>query len=200
MIDGASKRMEALSDGIFAIAATLLVLEVKVPESGASPLMLQTVQQVLPSFLGFVFSFLNILIFWVNHDNIGKVLVRFDAKLTYMNIIFLLFISLIPFTTAFISRFPSSLVSVTFYGTLLMMTSIMATIMYYYIAFKSKLMIKNITMKSRRKIWKRIISGPVLFAIAVALGFINIYIPITIYIVTPLLFLVLPVIEFESDE
>ncbi len=198
IIEGPSKRMEAVSDGIFAIAATILVLEIKVPESGDSILMVNSLKQVIPSFIGFVFSFLNILIFWVNHDIIGKVIVKFDSRLTYMNIFFLLTISLIPFTTAFVSRYPFSIIAVTFYGVVLFMNSILACAMYYYIAFSSDLMMKNITMKSRKKIWRRIITGPGLFFFAIMLGFINVYIPITIYIITPLLFIVLPGIEFEE--
>jgi len=78
---GASKRMEALTDGIFAIVATLLVLEIKVPklpENYSSAEMHQAFKEIVPSFIAFVFSFLNILIFWYNHDSIGKTLYYFD--------------------------------------------------------------------------------------------------------------------------
>jgi hypothetical protein len=70
--------------------------------------------------------------------------------------------------------------------------------MYYYIAFKSDLMMHAIPMKSRRKIWKKVIAGPLLFSIAIISGFIHVIIPILIYVITPLLFLVMPGIEFEE--
>ena len=91
-----SKRIEALSDGIFAITSTLLVLEIRVPElqNSSVPEMMDSLSSILPSLIGFIFSFLNILIFWVNHDSIGKTLKHFDTKLIYLNIIFLLFISI----------------------------------------------------------------------------------------------------------
>jgi uncharacterized membrane protein len=63
---------------------------------------------LIPSLIAFGFSFLNILVFWANHDAINKVVIRYDTKTTYLNIIFLLFISLIPFTTAFIGQNPDS--------------------------------------------------------------------------------------------
>ncbi len=195
-----SKRIEALSDGIFAIASTILVLEIRVPEldNGSTGELMHSLIEILPSLIAFIFSFLNILIFWVNHDIIGKTLNYFDQKLIYMNILFLLFISLVPFTTAFVSRYPFNVISVMTYGLVLFLTSLTAAFMYNYIAFRSKLMHEKITMASRKKIWKQIISGPILFAIALPLGLIHVYIPIAIYILTPLLFLVSPKIEFEE--
>ena len=136
-----SKRIEALSDGIFAIASTLLVLEIRVPElqNRSVPEMMYSLSSILPSLIGFIFSFLNILIFWVNHDSIGKTLNHFDTKLIYLNIIFLLFISLVLFTTAFVSRYPFNLVAITVYGFVFFLTACIASIMYYYVAFKPRL-------------------------------------------------------------
>ena len=197
---GASKRLEALSDGIFAIAATILVLEIRVPEIevDSSSHMIHALIDVLPSFVAFVLSFLNILIFWVNHDSIGKVITRFDSKLTYMNIIFLLFISLVPFTTAFVSRYPYNIVAISCYGLLFFFTSNIAALMYYYLAFKSDLMDHKISKKSRTKIWKRVSLGPIFFAVAIMLGWINVYISIVIYLLVPLMFVVFPKVEFEE--
>lgn len=195
-----SRRIEALSDGIFAIASTLLVLEIRVPEihNSSAPQMMNALSGVLPSLVAFIFSFLNILIFWVNHDNIGKTLNYFDSKLIYLNVIFLLFISLVPFTTAFVSRYPFNLVSISIYGFVFFLTALTAAIMYNYIAFKSNLMHKNISLKSKKKIWNRVITGPILFIIAIPLGLIHVYIPIIIYLMVPILFLVFPKIEFEE--
>src|ERR1700741_4557297 len=93
-----SRRLEALADGIFAIAATILVLEIKVPEfkETSTNHLLDALKETLPSLVAFVFSFLNILIFWVNLDQIARVLKYFDSKITYLTILFLLFITLIP--------------------------------------------------------------------------------------------------------
>jgi uncharacterized membrane protein len=195
-----SKRMEALSDGIFAIAATILVLEIKVPEikDSSTHQLMESLKEIAPSLIAFIFSFLNILIFWVNHDSIGKVLNYFDSKLTYLNAVFLMFISLVPFTTAFVSRYPFSLIAISLYGFVFFLTALIAAVMYYYIAFKSQLMHEKITQKSRKRIWKRVIMGPVFFASAIFLGWIHVLIPIIIYILVPLLFLVMPKIEFEE--
>ena len=89
-LPGASRRLEALSDGVFAIACTLLVLEIKVPHFEHGVNLAQQwdkFTEVIPSIIAFVFSFLNILIFCTNHDAINKIIVtismlKFVTKFT----------------------------------------------------------------------------------------------------------------------
>ena len=202
-LPGASKRLEALSDGVFAIACTLLVLEIDIPhfKSGLSiGEQWHEFSELIPSLVSFVFSFLNILIFWVNHDAINKVIVRYDTKTTYLNIIFLLFISLIPFTTAFIARNIDSFIANACYGLVLCLASVVAVWMYHHLAFKANLLLPEVTMASRKKMYKQVISGPVLFAVAIALGLLNNYISIIIYALTPVSFMFLPQLDFDTRE
>ena len=189
---GASKRMEALTDGIMTIVATLLVLDIKVPElpeNYSRTEMQHAFREILPSLIAFVFSFLNILIFWFNHDSIGKVLSYFDRRLTFLNIFFLLFISLVPFTTAFVSKYPYSFEAISVYGIVLFMASFFAAWMYYHIAFKSDMMHTSISLEARKKLWKKIRVGPVSFLAAILLGMIHVAIPICIYILMPFFYM-----------
>jgi uncharacterized membrane protein len=195
--------MEALSDGVFAIAATLLVLEIKVPEleKGFSHKeLLHEMVKILPSLIAFIFSFLNILVFWVNHDAINKVIIRYDTKTTYLNLVFLLFISLIPFTTSFISRYHESFIAITCYGVVLFSCSTLAGVMYHHLAFRSELFMPAVTVKSRKKIWKQIIAAEIFYIIAIAGGLITVYIPIIIYALTPISFMFLPPLDFDTTE
>src|SRR5262245_43888600 len=176
-LPGASKRLEALSDGVFAIACTLLVLEIKAPHFKTDSIAEQweAFKPVIPSLIAFVFSFLNILIFWTNHDAINKVIVRYDTKTTYLNIFFLLFISLIPFTTAFIGENLNTFIANACYGLVLMLASVVAVWMYHHLAFKAKLFLPEVTKTSRQRVYKQVISGPILFAVAILLGLISNY-------------------------
>jgi uncharacterized membrane protein len=202
-LPGASKRLEALSDGVFAIACTLLVLEIHIPhfKSGIS-LSEQWHQfsELIPSLIAFAFSFLNILVFWTNHDAINKVIVRYDTKTTYLNIIFLLFISLIPFTTAFIGQNPHSFVAIAAYGLVLMFASLTAIVMYHHLAFKSKLFLPEVSAKSKRRVYRQIASSPFLYIAAITGGLITTYIPITIYIIMPIIFMFMPQLDFDTKE
>jgi uncharacterized membrane protein len=97
-------RLEAFSDGVFAIAITLLVLEVKLPGRGGETLVHQLLHQ-WPSYLSYVVSFMTIAIIWVNHhacfDQIGQV----DRALLFLNAGLLLCVAFIPFPTSVVAEF-----------------------------------------------------------------------------------------------
>jgi len=95
-------RVEALSDGIIAIAATLLVLELHVPEPGED--VWASLAHQLPSLAAYAVSFLTILIFWVNHHALFHVVARVDRTLLFLNGLLLLGISFVSFPTAALGR------------------------------------------------------------------------------------------------
>lgn len=102
------ERMILFSDAVFAIAITLLVIEIKVPhiESDINDrLVLSELLHLLPKFFGFVFSFFIIGIYWTVHHRLFSYLINYDNKLIWLNILFLFSIALMPFTTALYSEF-----------------------------------------------------------------------------------------------
>src|SRR5262245_43402791 len=92
-------RLEAFSDGVFAIAITLLVLEIKVPPSeapGAPPLG-AALRALWPSYVGYAISFVTIGIMWVNHHAMFKYIRRANRTFLLINVLFLACLSFIPF-------------------------------------------------------------------------------------------------------
>jgi hypothetical protein len=71
--------------------------------------------------------------------------------------------------------------------------------MYHHIAFGSDMMDPGITLANRRKVWRKVLSGPLLFGAAIALGFVQVYIPVIIYALVPVLFLFMPGLGQELD-
>ena len=100
-------RLEAFSDGVFAIAITLLVLDLKVPElEHVSPTALRAALLAQwPAYLGFLTSFLTILIIWVNHHGLFRQLTGHTRPLLFTNGLLLLVVTVIPFPTSLTSRF-----------------------------------------------------------------------------------------------
>lgn len=101
-------RLEAFSDGVFAIAITLLILEIKVPplESVHSTAdVWKAIAHLWPSFLALLLSFILILISWVGHHNIVKLLDKTGDRFLYANGFFLLTVVFIPFPTAFVAEY-----------------------------------------------------------------------------------------------
>lgn len=101
-------RVEAFSDGVFAIAITLLVLEFKVPRLGpdASPERLGgALGELWPSLLAFLGSFGAILIMWINHHGLFRMVRRVDTPFLYVNGLMLLLVSFVPFPTAVLAEY-----------------------------------------------------------------------------------------------
>jgi uncharacterized membrane protein len=92
-------RIEAFSDGVFAIAITLLILEIKIPIPGSVPLSVQLVRQ-WPSYISFVISFSFIGIMWINHHRLFTHIKRSDDWLLVLNLLLLLGVTAVPFPTA----------------------------------------------------------------------------------------------------
>lgn len=99
-----TSRTEAFSDGVFAIAATLLVLELKVPQVEEGQLLV-TLLERWPSYATYTVSFLTIGIIWVNHHTIMDRVRRVDRPLLFINLIFLMVVAAIPFPTALLADY-----------------------------------------------------------------------------------------------
>src|SRR5664279_3115735 len=91
-------RFNAFSDGVFAIAITLLVLEIAIPHAGVR--VLPALREQWPEFLGYFISFAFIGGIWIAHSGVTKFLKRGDTEPFTLNLLLLLFVGLLPFTTA----------------------------------------------------------------------------------------------------
>ncbi len=110
-------RIEALSDGIFAIAMTLLVLDLKIPENIVPPgLLTRTLLALWPKFLSYVMSFALLGVFWIGHHGYSHFLKRTDRWFLWINLLFLLFVALLPFTTDLMGDNPAHRLAVMIYG------------------------------------------------------------------------------------
>ena len=92
-------RLEAFSDGVFAVAITLLALDLTVEGPGHGALLEQLTRK-WPAFLAYLISFFMIGIIWVNHHALVRSITKVDRLLLFLNLVLLLFVVLIPFTTS----------------------------------------------------------------------------------------------------
>lgn len=122
---GETIRIEAFSDGVFAIAMTLLVIEIKVPshELVAAKGLAHSLIALWPSYLSFLTSFTTILVIWVHHHWIFTLVRRNDHPFLYLNGLLLLFVTFVPFPTALLAEYllhPEAKLAATLYtGTFL---------------------------------------------------------------------------------
>jgi uncharacterized membrane protein len=98
-------RLEAFSDGVFAIAITLLVIELHAPEVGEGGSLAAALWAQWPSYVAYLVSFLTIGVIWLNHHRVFAQVAQVDGPLLVLNLVLLLWTALIPFPTAVVARY-----------------------------------------------------------------------------------------------
>ena len=98
-----TSRLEAFSDGVFAIAATLLVLELRVPEDTSD--LAAALLRLWPAYAAYLVSFLTIGIIWVNHHTLLEHCRRVDRRFLYLNLMLLIAVGIVPFPTALVGQY-----------------------------------------------------------------------------------------------
>lgn len=100
-----TNRVEAFSDGVFAIAMTLLILEIRTPERLAAGQLPHALFVLWPSYLAFATSFFTIGVMWMNHHRLFNVIGKSDQGLLAINGLLLFTVTFIPFPTALLARY-----------------------------------------------------------------------------------------------
>jgi uncharacterized membrane protein len=171
-----TSRLEAFSDGIFAIAATLLVLDLRVPDDVVSGGLAHALGQLWPNYAAYVVSFATIGIIWMNHHAQIDRIARADRGLLTLNLVLLLFVSVIPFPTSMLARFlragsDQHVAAAVYSGTLLAMgVSFFAMFTY---ARRTGLIVDQISPEAARFLTIRNLAGLLPYAIAVGVAFVS---------------------------
>ncbi len=187
-----TNRIEAYSDGVFAIIVTLLILEIKVPRLLQPTLVgfLTATAPLLPKLISFVFSFFVLAVFWVNHHAMFHRLVRSDAKLLWLNNLLLLFLTMIPFTTAFLGDNPLTSPVIALYAANLTLAGASFTLMGHWSMFGGNLLDEKIPHDARRSEWRRGTLGVYLYALATGMAFVQPALAWALLICIPFLYVV----------
>jgi uncharacterized membrane protein len=119
------ERLVALSDGVFAVIITIMVLEMRVPHGSD----LAALKTTLPTFLAYVLSFVNLGIYWNNHHHLLYAAQRIDGRVMWGNLHLLFWLSLIPFTTAWLGQNHLAAIPTAIYGAVLILAALAYTIL-----------------------------------------------------------------------
>ena len=128
-------RLEAFSDGVFAIAITLLVIEIRPPELEGGESLASALWQQWPAYLGYLLSFLVLGVMWLNHHRILEPVRRVDGAVLVLNLNLLLWAALIPFPTAVVADFlrdggSDAETAVALYGGVILLAAIAFTALF----------------------------------------------------------------------
>jgi uncharacterized membrane protein len=162
-------RVEAFSDGVFAIAITLLILEIRVPESAGQDHLGESLTHLWPSFLAFLASFMTIGVMWVNHHRLFSLIQKCDDTLIALNLLLLLGITWIPFPTALLAehlRGEDARVAGTVYAASFLFLAIVFNLMWRY-AVRGRLVLDDLNVHG---ITRQYAMGPVMYGVLVLIA------------------------------
>ena len=167
-----TSRLEAFSDGVFAIAITLLVFNIKTPDNTSH--LLASLLHLWPSYLAYVISFLLIGLLWANHHVTFEHIVRTDRTQMFVNTLLLMVVAFIPFPSSVLaSAFRNGTgesVAIALYGGTLALAGLCFNWLWSH-AYRAKLMDDTVTTVQARRITRRILVGPIAYAFGGVVGY-----------------------------
>lgn len=167
-------RLEAFSDGVIAIIITIMVLELKVPHGDS----VESLKPILPVFISYVLSFVNIGIYWNNHHHLMLVSDHVNGPVMWANMHLLFWLSLVPFASGWMGENHFTTWPVAIYGFILLMAGVA-----YYMLAKAlvKLHGENSTLATAVGKDKKGIFSMVIYGIGIAVSFVNPWIAFGLY-------------------
>jgi uncharacterized membrane protein len=175
-----TNRLEAFSDGVIAVAATLLVLGLTVPDPAHTKDLAHALGVNWPSYFAYVISFATIGIIWVNHHAMISRLREADHVILVLNLLLLMAIGVLPFATSLMASYLRAsngehLAAAIYAGAFLVMSIAFATLNRHILLKKPHLLMAGLPEAQRRKILTRSVSGLVPYLIALALAPVSPY-------------------------
>ena len=173
---GELERLIFLSDGVFAIAMTLLAIELALPEATSeSPLSLgQRLLALGPRYFSYALSFLVIATYWRSHQKTFAHIVRLDNRFVWLNLVLLLCIAFVPFPTSVLGNYGEDLAAVSLYAGTLAATGLVLLAMWLYAAIGRRLVSPQLTSHQIRYYIARAICAPLIFLLSIGIAKVDV--------------------------
>jgi uncharacterized membrane protein len=189
-------RVEAFSDGVFAIVVTLLVLDLKVPtvhDRGSAGELGRQLIDLVPKFFSWLISFMIVCKFWLNHHHLLSFARHATYGMVWLNSIFLMLQSFIPFPTALMGEYPMNSLAVTLFGVVMAINTLLFIALQSYIMrnlIKPEMIdaqVPHLTLKS--------FVGVISYLLGAAATWFNLHLAFILYALTPLFFITPPRVQ-----
>ncbi|MBV8694966.1 MAG: DUF1211 domain-containing protein [Chloroflexi bacterium] len=184
-------RIEAFSDGVFAVAITLLVLNLQVPQIAASLVSSELIfklSDLWPKLVTYALSFVIVGIYWVAHHNTFHCIKHSDRNLLWLNILLLLCIVFIPFPTALLGQYPLQRISVVIYGGTLVITGLVLQLLWWYVT-ANHLLDNEINPHVVQLATRRNLMAPLIYLFAIGISFLSVQISLAFFVLVPVLYI-----------
>jgi uncharacterized membrane protein len=169
------ERLIFFSDAVFAIAITLLALEIRLPEKAETLSDAQLFVQLASMwqhYLAFIISFLVIGAFWISHHRKYRFIKRYDGRLLMLNLLLLMVIAFIPFPSSVISKNPGKTATI-FYALTMILAGLLLTAEWWYASHNNRLIDSGLDAKQIRRQVAVPLSMAAIFVISIGITFLN---------------------------
>jgi uncharacterized membrane protein len=170
-------RIVTFSDGVFAIAITLLVLNIETPEIPANLVAEELPGRLLdlwPKFLSYVISFLVILTYWIVHHSIFSAIKGYDRKLIWLNSLFLMCVAFLPFPASLFGEYGEQPLVVAIYAGSLAITRLLLTAVWWYASSGRRLVDRDLDANMIKAYRLRGLAIPLIFLLSIFISFFSV--------------------------
>ncbi|MEP7294116.1 MAG: TMEM175 family protein [Chloroflexota bacterium] len=187
-------RIETLADGVFAIVMTVLVFDLRVPvqEQVDQVGLLLALSTLAPNFISYVITFVILGVFWVGHHNQFFYIRRADRTLLWINILFMGFVALLPFSAGLFSQYGQDRVSIIVYNINLICAGLVLFLHWWYATRDSHLLSHPIEEHARRIVYRRILTPPCFYFLAILVSLFHVEFSIIIDVLVPIIYILPP--------
>jgi uncharacterized membrane protein len=169
------ERLIFFSDAVFAIAITLLALEIQLPVDATSltdQQLFASLMSIWPKYLSFFISFMVIGNFWIAHHRRYRFITRYDTRLLLLNLLVLMSIAFIPFPTAVLSENGNRTATI-FYSLSIATTGLLSALLWWYASLENRLLEESFDSSTARRNLLSILTVPTVFLISIGIAFID---------------------------
>lgn len=188
-----TSRIEMLADGVFAIVVTLLVIDIHVPQLTGPIAAIElphSLESLIPRILSYVMSFLIVGIYWIGHHQMSHYIKRADRPFLWLNIIYLMFVAFLPFSTALLAQYTDQPIAVAIYGFNLILSGLALFCIWWYASHKHRLIDKDLSGEFIYLVKKRILTAPLLYILAIIFAFLSTKISLVIFIIVQAIYII----------
>lgn len=172
----AFERLIFFSDAVFAIAITLLALELRPPEMPLDQVptqMAQRLTELTPKFISYMLTFLIVGSYWIAHHRDFQYIRRYDRRLVWLNLLLLMLVAFLPFPTALLGSYPAQQVTVTFYAGSLAAIGIVRAVLWWYASSHYRLISRSLDPGLVSRITRRSLISPLVFLFSIVVAAYN---------------------------
>jgi uncharacterized membrane protein len=173
-------RFEALTDGVFGIIMTILVFNISVPElilftegEHATERLADRFADLWPDILAYIISFTTLGVYWVTHHRIFRWVLYVDRPLIWINILFLMIIGFIPFSTSLLTQYLDQQAPIFVYSFNAILAGVIVYALYFYVKRNPELVDKTIPVLIGRRVGRRIVVTTLTYLVAILFSFIH---------------------------